>query len=282
MTGHGLGLRELLRDRRRKLGLYDTAAYWDKKARAYSGLAVSNWPSNAYNVHVHARQTALIDELLGDVGGLAVADLGAGTGRMSLHLARRGARVHGFDFSSRSLEVARRDAAAADLDLPFTEHDVLRDPDPALVGTFDVAMTVGCLALACRDLEALEDALGRVASLVRVGGRVLLIEPVHGTWLLARILRASVDAWCERAERQGLALIERRGVMFVPARYLLAFRDLPQVITTPVFSAGERILDGARAIGRGRPLEALADYKALLFCREARPHTAPTPPSSKP
>jgi len=270
VTGRGLGLLELLRDRRRKRGLYDSPAYWDKKARAYQGLARSNWPSNAYNEHVHARQVALLEELLGPVAGLRVADVGAGTGRMSLLLARRGARVHGFDFSPLALEVARRDAAGAGLDVTFSEHDVSRAPDPALVGAFDVALTVGCLALACRDLDELERTLGHVASLVRAGGRVLLIEPVHAGRLLARILRASVDDWCERARRQGLQLVARRGVMFVPARYLLAFRDLPPLLTTPLFRAGEQVLDRAHAAGFGRALEPLADYKARLFCREAR------------
>lgn len=270
MTGRGLGLLELLRDRGQKQGLYDSPAYWDKKARAYEGLARSNWPSNAYNEQVHARQIALIDELLGPVEGLRVADVGAGTGRMSLHLARRGAMVHGFDFSPLALEVARRDAMAAGLDIAFSEHDVAQAPDPARVGTFDVALTVGCLALACRNLDELERTLGHVAALVREGGRVLLIEPVHGGRLLARILRASADDWCDRAERQGLTLLERRGVMFVPARYLLAFRDLPLGVTVPLFGAGERVLETARATGLGRSLEPLADYKVLLFRRQAR------------
>lgn len=270
MTGRGLGLLELWRDRTRKQGLYDSPAYWDKKARAYEGLARSNWPSNAYNEHVHARQIALIDELLGPVEGLHVADVGAGTGRMSLYLARRGARVHGFDFSPLALEVARRDAAAAGLRVAFSEHDVSRAPDPAHAGTFDVALTVGCLALACRDLDELERTLGHLATLVREGGRVLLIEPVHAGRLLARILRASPDVWCDRARRQGLALLARRGVMFVPARYLLAFRDLPAAVTDPTFRAGERVLDAARAVGLDRSLEPLADYKALLFRRDAR------------
>jgi 2-polyprenyl-3-methyl-5-hydroxy-6-metoxy-1,4-benzoquinol methylase len=270
MTGRGLGIFELLRDRRRKHGLYDSAAYWDKKARAYEGLARSNWPSNTYNERVHARQIGLIDELLGDVTGLAIADVGAGTGRMSLHLARRGGRVHGFDFSSLALEVARREAASAGLSIPFTEHNVLEAPDAAHREAFDVALTVGCLALACRDLDSLERTLGHLASLVRPGGRLLLIEPIHAGWLLARILRARVDDWCERARRQGLALVERRGVMFVPTRYVLAFRDLPPLLTRPVFGAGERLLDTARALGVGPRLEPLADYKALLFCRETR------------
>jgi len=58
--------------------------------------------------------------------------------------------------------------------------------------------------------------------------------------------------------------------MFVPARYLLAFRDLPAAVTDPTFRAGERVLDAARAVGLDRSLEPLADYKALLFRRDAR------------
>lgn len=265
MSGPGFGLLELIRDRGRKHGLYDTAAYWDKKARAYSGLARSNWPSNAYNALVHSRQVSVIDDLLGDVTGLHVADVGAGTGRISLHLARRGAKVHGFDFSPLTLAVARADADAAGLDVGFTEHD-LRHPFPTEQrGAFDVAVVVGCLALSCHDLIELEHALGRIASLVRPGGRVLLLEPIHRHRLLVRILRASVDEWCDRARRWGLALERRRGLMFVPSRYLLAFVDLPSLLTRPTFAVGERALDAGEDLGLGAKLEPLADYKVLLF-----------------
>jgi hypothetical protein len=60
-------------------------------------------------------------------------------------------------------------------------------------------------------------------------------------------------------EARGLRLVARRGILFVPSRYALAFRDLPALINNPVFELGERVL------GLSDQLERLGDYKVLLF-----------------
>jgi 2-polyprenyl-3-methyl-5-hydroxy-6-metoxy-1,4-benzoquinol methylase len=48
-----------------------------------------------------------VDELLGEVCGLTVLDIGCGTGRHAIRLAARGAIVHALDFSPAMLERAR-------------------------------------------------------------------------------------------------------------------------------------------------------------------------------
>jgi 2-polyprenyl-3-methyl-5-hydroxy-6-metoxy-1,4-benzoquinol methylase len=255
----GLGLLELVRDRLNKRGLYDSPAYWDKKATRYRGLARSNWPSNAYNEHVHRQQMAAIDEALGEVQGLTIADVGCGTGRTSIHLAARGATVTGLDFSPKSLEAARREATAAEAPVTFAEYDVLGPPDETLGGRFDVVLTVGCLTLACKNEGNLARALGNLAGMLRPGGRALFLEPIHSSALLSRILRLSVADWIRMCEARGLRLVARRGLLFVPSRYALAFHDLPAVVNDPVFAVGERILD------LSSQLEWLGDYKILLF-----------------
>jgi 2-polyprenyl-3-methyl-5-hydroxy-6-metoxy-1,4-benzoquinol methylase len=248
-----------VRDRFRKQGLYDSKAYWNQRAESYEGLAKSNWPSNVYNELVHARQMQRIDQSLGNVTGLHIADVGCGTGRTSLHLARRGAQVTGFDFSDKALVVAREAAQKEGLAIRFETHDVMSAPAEAEQRAYDVVMTVGCLALACRDAGDFVKALRGLTSMVRPGGRLLLLEPAHGNRLLARILKLDVERWIELAEQAGLTLLERDGVCFVPGRYALAFRDLPRPIAEPLFQGGERLLDLARRF------EPLADYKLLLF-----------------
>ena len=52
-------------------------------------------------------------EALGDVRGLAVLDLGCGTGRHALWLAEAGATVTAVDFSEGMLSEARRKPGAA-------------------------------------------------------------------------------------------------------------------------------------------------------------------------
>ena len=104
-----------------------------------------------------------------------VADLGCGTGTLTVLLARLGFSVVGVDFSPRMLERARRKAAA--LDVGAAVDWILGDAgDPPLdAGAFD--------AVLCRHvLWALPDpaaALERWSGLLAPGGRLVLIE---GRW----------------------------------------------------------------------------------------------------
>ncbi len=250
---------QLITDRASKRGLYDTPGYWDMKAESYRGLARSNWPSNTYNAEVHRRQMATLDALLGDVRGLSVADVGCGTGRASLHLAERGAKVTGWDFSAKALEAAAQEASRRGLDVEFRVGDVRRPPTASDLEHFDVVLVLGCLTLACSTQAELEVAVRHVRSLLKPGGRLLVIEPLHSARLTARLLRMGVAPFVRVVERTGLTLIRRRVMFFVPMRYALAFRDLPERWVGRAFTLGERALE---ALGWPEPL---GDYKALLF-----------------
>lgn len=252
---------QMVRDRLSKHGWYDTPAYWDMKAEAYEGLARSNWPSNTFNVCWDARQMSLIDTVLGDVRGLDIADVACGTGRASQHLARRGAKVTGLDFAPRTLEIARREAEQSGVSIDFRLHDVLGPPPPELAGRFDAILTISCLAMACADTASFERALDNVVALAKPSGRLLMLEPIHESRLLRRILRMSPDEWIARLEKRGLRLVQRRAMGFVPTRLLLAFRELPATIVRPLFDAGERWLDELP------PRELWSDYQCLLFQR---------------
>jgi ubiquinone/menaquinone biosynthesis C-methylase UbiE len=102
-----------------------------------------------------------------------VADLGCGSGSLSVLLAEEGYAVHGLDLSDRMLDVARAKADAAGVDVPFTRGDASEPGLPA--GSFDVVL--------CRHvLWALPDpsgALARWVDLLGPGGRLVLIE---GSW----------------------------------------------------------------------------------------------------
>jgi malonyl-CoA O-methyltransferase len=75
-----------------------------------------------------------VDKLLGDVRGLAMVDVGCGTGRHALRLAAAGANVHALDFSEAMLARARTKAAR--LPIVFQTHD-LAQPLPFADDTFD-------------------------------------------------------------------------------------------------------------------------------------------------
>lgn len=75
-----------------------------------------------------------VDALLGDVSGLSVLDLGCGTGRHTIRLAARGAKVTAIDFSEGMLQRAREKTPG--FAVKFIQHD-LATPLPLPDQSFD-------------------------------------------------------------------------------------------------------------------------------------------------
>ena len=73
-----------------------------------------------------ADQERVLAEFLGDVLDRRILDMGTGTGRAALALARLGAHVTGVDASPYMLSVARARAAQEGLAIDFAEGDVHR------------------------------------------------------------------------------------------------------------------------------------------------------------
>ena len=71
-------------------------------------------------------QDGVIASFLGDVNGRRILDVGTGTGRAAIGLARKGARVTGIDASAEMLRVARERASADRLDVVFDVGDAHR------------------------------------------------------------------------------------------------------------------------------------------------------------
>ena len=68
-------------------------------------------------------QDRVIAGFLGDVAGRTILDVGTGTGRAAIGLARKGARVTGVDASAEMLRVARDRAASEQADVAFAVGD---------------------------------------------------------------------------------------------------------------------------------------------------------------
>src|SRR6185436_9956754 len=106
-------------------------------------------------------QAAVILAMAGDVGGRQVLDVGTGTGRAALLLAKAGAEVTGVDASEQMLAIARERAQGAARTIHFMQRDAhaLEFADRS----FDVAISLRVLMHSPRWRVALSE-LCRVAS----------------------------------------------------------------------------------------------------------------------
>lgn len=98
-------------------------------------------------------------------------DLGVGTGRHALTLARRGARVLGLDPSREMLAVARRKAEQDGLTIDLVEG-AIEEGLPFDGRTFDLVVS----ALVLCHVPDLREAAGELARAIRPGGYLLITD----------------------------------------------------------------------------------------------------------
>ena len=130
-------------------------------------------------------------ELLAAVAGAGrVLDLGCGSGRLTVALARAGAAVTGIDTSRERLEQARRRAGECDVELQLVEAD-MNGPLPFDDGSFDAAtsrvalMVAAAPAATLRELRRVVMPDGRIAT-------VIWASPDQNPWFSAP--RAAIAA----------------------------------------------------------------------------------------
>lgn len=132
--------------------------------------------------HGTLQEVDFIETELKRVKCISILDIGCGTGRHSIELARRGYSVTGFDLSEAQLAGARKKAAEAGVNVRFMHADA-RDfsfPDP-----FDAAIMIceGAFPLMETD-EMNHRILENAAALIRPGGLFILttlnaLFPIH-------------------------------------------------------------------------------------------------------
>jgi ubiquinone/menaquinone biosynthesis C-methylase UbiE len=145
-----------------------------------------------------ALEEPVVREALGDVAGLAVLDLGCGTGRHSLPLALAGATVTGVDFSVGMLDEARRKPGAEAV--RFLVHD-LHEPLPFADGSFDRVVS-GLVLEHLRDLGAFFAEARRV---LRPGGRAVVTAMHPAMFLKGVAARFTDPATGEKVQPGSLA-----------------------------------------------------------------------------
>jgi SAM-dependent methyltransferase len=228
------------------------------------------WSSGDYNkiAHITVPVSEHLVEHVGIAPGERVLDVATGTGHVALAAARRGAIASGIDYVPELLDIARRRAAAEQLDVDFETADA--ENLPYADGSFDAVLSAIGVMFAADHARAARE-LVRVA---RPGGRIGLAswtpEGFVGGMLAAVGRHVAPPAGAQPATRWGVEAIvaDLLGDEVVDVRSVTAsvrqrfasaeqYADLFLTSYGPTFMAASRLDDQGRAALRA-DLVALA------------------------
>lgn len=105
-----------------------------------------------------------------------VLDLGCGSGRHSLRLAREGFDVTGIDFSQEAIDLSKRWAASENLSIDFRVHD-FREQLPFADDSFDAVVAIDSITYDTK--KTVRSALLDVKRILRKNGMVFLTLPTR-------------------------------------------------------------------------------------------------------
>ncbi|MGE5199474.1 MAG: class I SAM-dependent methyltransferase [Rhodospirillaceae bacterium] len=200
-------------------------------------------------------QDQVVASFLGPLDGRTVIDVGTGTGRAALGLARRGARVTGVDASAEMLRVAKARAAEAGLDAAFEVGDAHRLPYPDRGFQCAVSLRVlmhtpdwrQCLAELCRvadDRVVFDYPAACSAAALQAFGRRLAAaagRPVEAYRVLkASDVRRAVEASGFRVER-----VHRQFVLPIALHKAVGSRGFTVAVEKALAAAGLLRLAGS-------------------------------------
>lgn len=123
-------------------------------------------------VHLGALDAAHVDDAV-------VLDAGAGTGRVTLPLARRARTVYAMDAAPPLLQLLDRKVAAADLRNVEVMRGVFRR---APLPDNSVDAVISCSAFGVREARGGERGLDELQRVTRPGGRILILWPEDPAW----------------------------------------------------------------------------------------------------
>ena len=159
-------------------------AAWDIFSRDYVEPGRRNWARTpSWGIWGIPETEA---QLLPEVAGRDVIELGCGTAYVSAWLARRGARVTGIDNSTAQLETARTLQAEFGLSFPLIHGNAESVPLPD--ASFDLAISEYVASIWCDPYCWIPEA----ARLLRSGGRLIFL--VNGTILMLCVPDAEDEA----------------------------------------------------------------------------------------
>jgi ubiquinone/menaquinone biosynthesis C-methylase UbiE len=135
---------------------------WDKLADWYSARK-----KGSYEFKI---QLPAILNLLGNLHGKSLIDIGCGPGNYSVEFAKRGANVLSIDLSQKMLDNARNNAKMADVNLTLQKADA--HSIPCQDNSFDIAVII---------LAILNEKIIKEAARALKPGGLILISDTHPT-----------------------------------------------------------------------------------------------------
>ncbi|KAB3548014.1 MAG: class I SAM-dependent methyltransferase, partial [ANME-2 cluster archaeon] len=127
---------------------------------------------------------------------LKIIDIGCGTGRHSIELARRGYKVTGIDLSESQLARAKEKAKAQNLQIDFQKHDARKLP---FKNEYDLAIMLceGAFSLMETD-EMNYEILRNATNSLKAAGK-LIFTTLNGLFPLFH----SIEEFCASATEEG-------------------------------------------------------------------------------
>jgi SAM-dependent methyltransferase len=145
-------------------------AYWTARNAEYTDKSAEQaWAAAEITWGVWQTPESQL-EILGDVDGLDIVELGCGTAYFSAWLAKRGARVVGVDPTPAQLETARRLQAETGIEFPLIEATGEAVPLPD--ASFDIVHSEYGASIWADTYKWIPEA----ARLLRPGGRLVFLR----------------------------------------------------------------------------------------------------------
>jgi len=186
--------------------------------------AYARWRASEIGTITERLERQLILELLGDVGGGRVLDVGCGDGEFAVELKKRGAIVVGIDASAEMIDAAKSRSKLQNADIDF--QVAMAEHLPFLAGQFDVVTAITILCF----VDDAAPVFREIARVLRPGGRLVIGElGKRSTWAAGRRIRAWLGSRLWRrgrfrtaselrglAEQAGLVVKTVRGAIYYP------------------------------------------------------------------